>query len=104
VHLVGLHLALERDVAPIAVPPLLQRLVGTTTDWPHFAPPVDRGPLTVFHLALAESPADHAKRSREWAEEVWASWKSSHGEIAALAARCFEAGRRPGLACPAADR
>src|SRR5690349_22210400 len=36
VHLVGLHLVLERDFKPFDVPPRLQQLAASTTTWPHF--------------------------------------------------------------------
>src|SRR5438067_2147473 len=47
VHLVGLHLMLERSVRPVEVPPRLQRLASRTS-WPHLDPPEERAALTVF--------------------------------------------------------
>ena len=50
IHLVGLHLMLERDVAPMKVPRLLQRLASRAS-WPHLDPPGERASLTVFDVA-----------------------------------------------------
>lgn len=84
-HLVGLHLVLKEGLAPTAVPPRLQRLVGAMSSWPHFTPPSVRGTLTVRDVAAARSPAEHARRVREWAAQVWEAWQSHHGAVAALA-------------------
>jgi hypothetical protein len=90
VHLVGLHLVLERGLAPPNVPPLLQRLVGATAAWPHFEPPADRGGMTVLDVALAESAREHAERSLAWAREVWRSWSAHHAAVARMAGALFD--------------
>ena len=84
VHLVGLHLMLERNVAPVEVPPRLQRLASRTT-WPHLDPPEERASLTVCDVALADSPMTHALRVREWASQVWGAWSPHHDVARALA-------------------
>src|ERR1700737_4528265 len=80
VHLVGLHLALERNVAPVEVPRRLQRLARRAS-WPHLDPPEERASLTVRDVALEDSSRTHALRVREWAEQVWRAW-SPHHEVA----------------------
>jgi len=82
VHLVGLHLVLIDGVRPPDVPPRLQQLVSRTKVWPHFEPPANAGPLTVFDVALAD---DHAVTVRAWAEQVLSAWAAHHAAIAALA-------------------
>jgi hypothetical protein len=77
VHLVGLHLMLERGVAPAEVPARLQRL-AIRANWPHLDPPEERASLTVRDVALADSPLAHARRVREWAAEVWRAWSRHH--------------------------
>lgn len=77
IHLAGLHLMLERSVPPVDVPPRLQRLASRTS-WPHLDPPDARAPITVFDVALAESPETHALRVREWAAQVWRVWSPHH--------------------------
>ncbi len=80
IHLVGLHLMLEKNVAPVRVPPRLQRLARRAS-WPHLDLPEERASLTVRDVAVAGSPHEHAQRVREWAEQVWRAW-SPHHEIA----------------------
>src|SRR5262245_7848190 len=70
IHLMGLHLVLERGVKPTDVPPLFQR-IAVRESWPHLEPPEERAALTVLDVALADSPAAHAARVREWATQVW---------------------------------
>ena len=77
IHLVGLHLMQERGVAPVKVPPLLQR-IARRTSWPRLAPPDGRALLTVQDVALADSPQTHALRVREWAAQVWQLWSPHH--------------------------
>lgn len=84
VHLVGLHLVLERGVAPVRVPPLLQ-LLASRVSWPHLDPPVRGASLTVYDVALADSLQTHVLRVREWAAEVWRAWSRHHEAARELA-------------------
>jgi hypothetical protein len=84
VHLVGLYLMLERGVAPMGVPPLLQRLASHTS-WPHLDAPEARAALKVYDVAAADSPQTHALRVREWAAEVWRVWSPHHDAARELA-------------------
>jgi len=84
IHLVGLLLALEQGVAPVKIPPLLQRLAGRG-HWPHLAPPGGRASLTVHDVATAGSAEVHAARVREWAAEVWRAWSPHHAAARGLA-------------------
>jgi hypothetical protein len=92
VHLVGLHLVLERGLAPMDVPPRLQRMAASVSSWPHFAPPARRGPLTVFEVALAGSALEHATCVRAWAGQVWHAWSCHQADVAELAGKAFLAG------------
>ncbi len=85
VHLVGLYLTQERGVAPVEVPPLLQRVVSGTSSWLHLEPPEARAPLTVYDVAVAETPQTHALRVREWAAEVWRIWGLHHKAVRYIA-------------------
>lgn len=88
VHLVGLHLALERAIALPEVPPMLQRLASRVSAWPHFDPPVSRGTHTIRDvLGAAELPSEHVRRVRAWASDVWEAWRIHHGAIRELAKR-----------------
>lgn len=84
IHLVGLYLMLERGLAPVEVPPLLQRLAGRTV-WPHLDPPAPCAGLTVYDVATADSAQAHVARVREWAAQVWRAWSPYHGVARGLA-------------------
>ncbi len=89
VHLMGLYLALERGIAPLQVAPYFQRLISAVSTWPHFPPPEDQGPLTIFDVAAADSPRDHVSCLRDWADQVWRAWSPHHEAAARLAALAF---------------
>ncbi len=84
VHLAGLHAAHELGLHPMRIPGLLQSLANNVSRWPCFEPPAWSGPLTVFDVALAGSPAEHVKRAKKWSRFVWDAWSSHHGHVAAL--------------------
>jgi hypothetical protein len=84
VHLVGLHLVLERGVRPTEVPPLLQQLASRVQAWPHF-PPATHQTMTVFDVALAGSVEDHIRLVRQWATGLWNAWSAHHSAVAQLA-------------------
>jgi hypothetical protein len=90
IHLSGLYLVLERGVTSTSVPPYHQRLAASIKTWPHFAPPASCGPLTVFDVATAESPLEHARIVREWAAQVWRAWSDHHPVIAGLVSQHLE--------------
>ncbi len=93
VHLVGLHLVLERGLRPTAVPPYLQRLAARVQRWPHFVPPSERARFTAQDVAFTGCALEHAARAREWAGQVWSCWRAHHDEVRAFAELCFVADR-----------
>jgi hypothetical protein len=82
VHLVGLHLVLDRERPPKDVPLLLQRLVSNVEDWPRFETPKLRGSATIEDVAAATTPLEHVEAARRWAEGVWRAWTPHHAAIA----------------------
>lgn len=84
IHLSGLHLMLEKGRPPTDVPRLHRRLAETVTTWPHFPPPADRGPLTVFDVGLCDSIEEHIETVRRWAQTVWSAWSRHHAAVASL--------------------
>jgi hypothetical protein len=92
IHLAGLRLMLERGFRPTRVPPLLQRLSQLVEEWPHFDPPEDRGPLTVFDVALAGSDREHIETVDAWARKVWDAWSPHHVAIAGFVERYLKLG------------
>jgi hypothetical protein len=81
IHLCGLHLVLERGIAPTRIPPLFQQIAAAVRVWPHFQPPADISAQTVLDIALAQSVAEHTERVREWAAFVWRAWSPHHQPI-----------------------
>jgi len=90
VHLVGLHLAFEREVLPREIAPYLQRLATRVQDWPHFRPPTDVGPMTVVDIAMADTE-QHIELVREWANQMWSAWRPHHDAVEELAELAFAA-------------
>ena len=84
IHLFGLHLALVKGIRSPYIPPLLQRLATEIDVWPHYEPPTDTAPLTVFDVAFCDSTEEHIRMVREWAQAVWESWSGYHAEVGQL--------------------
>lgn len=89
IHLCGLHLVLDRGIAPTAVPRSLQRLAGAVRQWPHFPAPAHKLSLTVFDVALCASAEEHIKTVRQWADLVWKAWWQYHAAVADLVTHHF---------------
>ena len=87
VHLVGLHLMLERDMRPTSVPKYLQRLADVVTDWPHFPTPDVMGAPTVCDVALSDSVGDHIDAVQAWAGSLWEAWSRHHAGVADFVTR-----------------
>lgn len=89
--LVGLHLALDRELSGMEVRAAHQRMGKPDASWPRLPAPRSTGVVTVFEVAAAgamvASPAGHAKAVRAWAAAVWQAWASQHAAVAALADR-----------------
>ena len=86
VHLVGLHLVLDRN----ADGAFARRVIGAIADLPGgqlawLTPPAKRGRLTVLDVIQARDAEDHGVRVRDWAKSVWSAWTLQHGAIAQLA-------------------
>ncbi|HSG81336.1 MAG TPA: DUF5946 family protein, partial [Gemmatimonadota bacterium] len=92
IHLSGLYLVLEKGHRPPEVPQLLQRIAASDPAWPHFQPPADRGALTVWDVAMADSPEQHIEQVRGWAAAVWGAWSQHHEAVARFVAQRLEDG------------
>lgn len=85
VHLVGLYLALERELAP----PQIGRILGAifpdkSKDVEALQPVPELARLTVEHVLMAP-PERQDARAIEWATAVWRAWEAHHGRIRKLA-------------------
>lgn len=86
VHLISLHLVLERSIDPRRATALL----GVFADEDRFewlSPPVAPHRLNVLHPLAATSAAAHADAVHEWAHAAWEAWSPHHGTVRAWAAR-----------------
>lgn len=82
IHLAGLYLMMERNVAPSDVAPYMQKLAERVRDWPHLDPPSsDIWTQTIFDVAMAD---DHVAAVREWSAGVWRAWSTQRDRISAL--------------------
>lgn len=86
VHLVGLHLSLDRDLESDFV----RRVIGVAADtlssrlvW--FDPPETFGGSTLRDVLAAMSAEEHRDLVTDWAKSVWDSWRAAHGAVAKLA-------------------
>ena len=93
VHLIGLHLVLERGMKGAAVGRTLGQIFPDKRDVPALVPKPPPGPLTIASLVAAADLEDHDRRGRAWALSVWTEWGPHHARIRALA----EEGRRGGV-------
>ena len=87
VHLSGLYLVLVRGFRPPDVAPQLKRLIAEVEAWPHFPPPAERGSMTVWDVALADSREEHFEKVREWSGQAWEAWSAHHDGVEAFVAR-----------------
>jgi hypothetical protein len=85
VHLIGLHLQLERGFPTQDLAGARQRAATCAKrgeiDFMWLEPPAAPGKITVLYLRDAGSPAEHVQRAREWAESAWEAWSVHHGTV-----------------------
>jgi hypothetical protein len=79
-HLITLCLVIERGADPDDGPALHRRLAkGPGFRW--LEPPRPLGRVTVADVHRAASAAEHERRVRTWAADVWAAWEPHHATI-----------------------
>ena len=87
VHLVRLHLQLERGLPPArANDAMLGISSRLKKDFVWLEPPTSLGDVTVIYVLEAEDPDDHMRRVRAWATSVWGAWKPHHETVRRWAA------------------
>ncbi len=90
IHLCGPYLVFKCRLPPTRIPRCHQHLANTVEAWPQFDPPDDRGSLTVFDVAMCDSPEEHIETVREWAGGVWAAWSRYHADVEDLVNRYLQ--------------
>ena len=87
VHLVGLHLVLERglgnDFATQTIGALTRR-AGTLV-W--LEPPDSLGSITVQNVVDAHETMEHEQAIRRWSQSVWEAWKAHHKSIQTISSQ-----------------
>ncbi len=85
-HLTGIYAALEMEDA-LAINQTVQKWLSANPKIEKPARlPEYRGKLTVAYIQNAVDAAEHGKRVREWAQDVWKAWSEHH----ALAKRLID--------------
>jgi hypothetical protein len=80
VHLIALHLVLERCWPIHRVPAEMARHTKRP-DLYWLSPPEARGAINVLHVHDVQDPAQRAGVCRQWAESVWQAWASHHAQV-----------------------
>jgi hypothetical protein len=91
VHLVGLHLQLERETPTDGLYAARQRIASLGKEGKLFLawldPPKFLGEATVLWALEAEDAEGYGKVARVWAESVWEAWSAYHDLVHLWAAR-----------------
>ncbi|MDP2530025.1 MAG: DUF5946 family protein [Candidatus Palauibacterales bacterium] len=88
VHLVALHLVLERGRSVADAARFRQRAVERIRDrFEWLEPPASLGALTVLDVEGAADADEHAARVRAWARAAWEAWSPHHDTVRGWAAR-----------------
>ena len=86
VHLIRLHLMLERGLQPEKANAAMQWASRRKRAFTWLNPPSSLGELTVLYVRDARDPEEHIKRVGEWARSVWDAWSSHHETVRRWAA------------------
>ena len=81
VHLMSLHLMLERGYASRQATKAIQRATSLDDVFEWLDPPDSLGALTSEHVHAARGAAAHQERVREWAAAVWNAWDRYHETV-----------------------
>jgi hypothetical protein len=85
VHLVGLHLQLEREPSAEGLYAARQRIAslgkGGELNLAWLEPPASPGEVTVLHMLGAGDPEEYGERALEWAKAVWEAWSDHHETV-----------------------
>jgi hypothetical protein len=86
VHLIGLHLILDRAYDPVRATRAMQRAASRKTAFRWLPPPVSLGEMTVLDVRGVEDPPEYARCVEQWTRSVWAAWAPHHATVRAWAA------------------
>ena len=87
VHLVSLHLGLERGFDAHARIRAMQALLRGRPSFDWLEPPAFDGTLTVADAAACRTAAGRRETVAAWSASVWEAWKPHRAAVAGIAAR-----------------
>ncbi len=87
IHLIGLHLALERGYEPEEATAAIRVVLASGEGFVWLGPPASLGAVTVLDVWEAEDLAEHTERVRRWAGSVWEAWEPHHETVRGWATR-----------------
>ena len=87
VHLIRLHLQLERGLPHDKANAAMLLISSRSHDFVWLEPPTPIGDVTVLDVLAAKGPQEHADGVRRWAESVWEAWSPHHETVRRWASR-----------------
>jgi Family of unknown function (DUF5946) len=82
VHLISLHLILERGYGPEKAAAAIRKALDTRRqEFVWLDPPDSPGAVTVLDVLEARDLAEHTERVMEWAASVWEAWEPHHHTV-----------------------
>jgi hypothetical protein len=85
IHLVGLHLVIERAMSVDRAIAAQQRLASSRPAWVWLDPPPSLGTLTVADVHRAQDVDGHVAAVRCWADAAWHAWSPHRAVVRACA-------------------
>jgi hypothetical protein len=82
--LVGLYLRVEKQFSGKQVQRVHATLAQRKQPWPAFAPPRDRGAMTVADVLAAPAGPERDQAVDVWCRSVWETFRESHETVADL--------------------
>jgi hypothetical protein len=58
--------------------------------WPTFPRPASVGDVTVFDVAMTDTPQECAEAIQRWGRSVWQAWSHVHDQVRELTDRQLE--------------
>lgn len=92
--LLSLRLGLEEGWGGLEVRDAHRYLAGLVRQWPSFDPPARRPDVTVYDVAGAGGPEEHAAAVARWAAATWDAWSARHPKIRRVVAAWLPADAR----------
>ena len=85
VHLLGIYLALEKDIDPKLITKIIGEVVIKNKDqFTWLQPPKNLGGITVADVWKAKTLAEHTEFVYAWANSIWKTWEKYHPQIVNL--------------------